>query len=329
MEGNAVRDDDEIIARFSGAKRAKPEALVLRKPIAMTVTELLAANVADIKSPCAPFVTEGLTTLAAAPKTGKTTLARQGLEANGLGGAFLGGEFDGPARGTFISLEEGERLFRKKVEMMGMDPRAAPMVDLFFEWPQGALGCAALVEHLEGSPDTRLVVIDTLSRFRATADKSTTQFQADYDAVTGLSSVAKQFPGVAIWLVHHTRKARSADAMDDISGTYGLTAATDAYLVLRKEGKGATLHAGGRLWELEDNEFQLSRKDQRWHMDGVSDGLTSGERFVLRALTESGGMTPNQLGKVLDCSRQNAYERLKPLVAKGKAHNEDGFYVAT
>jgi DNA-binding MarR family transcriptional regulator len=114
--------------------------------------------------------------------------------------------------------------------------------------------------------------------------------------------------------------------MDDISGTYGLTAAADSFLVLRKQGSGGTLHAGGRLWDRDDSDFELSRKDQRWHLIGVSDGLSSGERFTLKVISESGGMTPTQLAKVLDCTRQNAYQRLDALLAKGKVEKREGVY---
>ena len=138
--------------------------------------------------------------------------------------------------------------------------------------------------------------------------------------------MAKQFPGVCIVVIHHTRKIRSADAMDDISGTFGLTAAADAYLVLRKEGRGGTLHGGGRLWDQDDSDFELSRAEQRWHLQDVSDDLSSGERFTLKVITEAGGMTPTQLAKVLSTTRQNAYQRLDALLAKGKVEKANGLY---
>jgi DNA-binding CsgD family transcriptional regulator len=294
----------------------------------MSAAELLAADFPEVRRVLGDHVQEGVTIVGGAPKSGKTTLMRQGAEAVAIGGPFLDVEAEEGDVG-FMSLEEGPRLFRKKLQGMRMDPRAAAAIDLHFEWPQGAAGCTRLGEYLEGRPRTRLVVIDSLSRFRESATaKNVTQFQADYDAICGLSAVAKKYPGLAIAVIHHTRKVRSVDAMDDISGTYGLTAAADAFLVLRKEGRGGTLHAGGRLWDRDDSDFNLTRAGQRWQLLGVSDGLTDKERSVLRMVKDSGGMGPTDLAKVLNVSRQTCYAFLDSLLAKGKVEKRDGFYLS-
>jgi hypothetical protein len=294
----------------------------------MTANELLHANMPELRPLYAPWLYEGTCLLASAPKTGKTTLARQLSEAGGIAGAFLNSKIEEPFRTCFFSLEEGARLFLRKLKLMKIDSKAADLIDVFFEWPPGFVGCELLAEHLKTKPGTRLVVIDSLSRFRPPTDKGATQFQADYDIVMALSAIAKQFPGLVILIIHHTRKMRGVDAMDDISGTYGLTAAADAFLVMRKQGKGATLHAGGRMWDQDDSDFELTRDGQRWFLQGVSDGLTSGERFTLKIITEAGGMGPTELSKALDCTRQNAYQRLDALLTKGNVEKRNGNYIS-
>lgn len=303
--------------------------LARKKVAGMTAADLLAADFPPVRKVCGDFIQEGVTILASSPKSGKTTLMRQAGEAVGIGCRFLEQTCE---RGDvlFLSLEEGARLFRRKLQAMNMDSAAAKAIDLHFDWPRGLDGCARLSEYLrEQEGRIRLVVLDSLTRFRPqVADRNITQFQADYDVVAALSSIAKAFPGLAIVVIHHTRKIRSVDPIDDISGTLGLAAAADAYLVMRKEGRGATLHAGGRLWDRDDSDFNLSRDGFRWHLTGISDGLTDKERAVLAMVRDRGGMGPTDLAGALNVSRQTAFGYLDNLCAKAKVQKDRGFYIA-
>jgi RecA-family ATPase len=312
---------------FEQLAKTKPKANGSAPPSQKSITaaELLAAELSEVRPLCAPWIYEGVTMLAAPPKSGKTTLARQIAEAVGIGGDVFGSPCE-TGRTTFLSLEEGPRLFKRKLEIMKMHPDAAESLDLFWTWRQGLAGCEDLITHIKERPETRFVVVDVFAKFRQPPDKATTPYQADYDAMTGLSNVAKQFPGLAILVNHHLRKMRSLDPMDDISGTYGLTGAIDAFLVLRRQGSGGCLHAGGRLWDRDENDYELGRKDQRWVLQGVSDGLTDGEKFALNMVTKAGGMGPSELAKALDCSRQTAFERLNSLLGKGKLDKRIGVY---
>lgn len=295
------------------------------KPAAITAGELLQAPLPELRALCAPWIYEGVTLLAAPPKSGKTTLSRQLAEAVAIGGDVFGSACE-PGRIAFLSLEEGPRLFKRKLEAMKIHQDAVDHIDLFWQWRQGLEGCEDLCEHMRERPETRLVVIDVFAKFRQVPDKATNAYQADYDAMMGLSNVAKQFPGLAILVNHHLRKMRSLDPMDDISGTYGLTGAVDAFLILRRQGSGGTLHAAGRLWDRDENDYELDRKEQRWIMKGISDGLTDNERFTLDAVSKSGGLGPTELAKMLDITRASAQERLHTLLGKGKVDRRSGIY---
>ena len=116
--------------------------------------------------------------------------------------------------------------------------------------------------------DTRLIIIDTLQKIReASGDKYS--YASDYEMIGQLKHFADQ-TGIALLLVHHTRKQQADDKFDMISGT------ADGAFVLQKEkrtGNTAVLEVSGRdqpeqrlilkkdmerlVWELEKSETDL------------------------------------------------------------------------
>ena len=98
-----------------------------------------------------------------------------------------------------------------------------------------------LLEQLENFlfeyPETVLVIIDTLQRIRGrTPDNGS--YAADYDTIAKLKAFSDQ-RGIALLLVHHTRKEGAEDVFDTISGTNGILGAADGALVLHKDSARA------------------------------------------------------------------------------------------
>ena len=124
------------------------------------------------------------------------------------------------------------------------------------------------------------------------------------------------------------RKAKSEDPIEDISGTFGLSAACDSYWVMRHHEDGAVLHVGGRLWDRDAHEFKLQRGQQRWELIGEFDALTDIQRATLDMLKRSGRQGPTDAAKAWSISRQSAMERLGGLVKTGHAYSKAGVYYA-
>ena len=100
-----------------------------------------------------------------------------------------------------------------------------------------------LTEH----PAAVLVVIDTLQRIR-TVGNDANPYASDYRDIGVLKQLADKHR-IAILLVHHLRKMNDDDPMNMISGTTGLSGATDSNFVLRKSKRRentATLYCTGR-----------------------------------------------------------------------------------
>ena len=121
--------------------------------------------------------------------------------------------------------------------------------------------------------DTKLIIIDTLQKVREVS--SDYSYSNDYEIISSLKKFADNNK-ICLILVHHTRKQKSDDSFDMISGTNGLLGAADGAFVLQKEKRtanAATLEISGRdqqdqklylnrnpdnlIWELERTETEL------------------------------------------------------------------------
>ena len=255
-------------------------------------------------------------------------MLRQKLAAVGAGGEIFGTPCT-QATAIFLSLEEGDRLTRKKFEMAGFPDAALANVLIWFQWKRGKDGVLDLLRALDEYPAVRYVGIDSLSRFREVPDGRTPAFTCDYEAVTALHNVTKSRQGLSIDVVHHTRKLKSEDPLDDIWGTYGLSAACDSYWVMRHHEDGAVLHVGGRLWDRDTTQYQLRRANQRWELEGAFTGASLVQTQTLDTLRNApNGMTPSEIGEAFNITRPSAYERLVQLVNRGLAYANNGKYFA-
>ena len=91
------------------------------------------------------------------------------------------------------------------------------------------------------------MVVDTLQRIR-TVSNDVSPYANDYRDIGVLKGLADRHR-IAVLLVHHLRKLGDDDPMNMISGTTGLSGATDSNFVLRKNKRRentATLYCTGR-----------------------------------------------------------------------------------
>jgi RecA-family ATPase len=302
------------------AKPKKPNGELPQQeiPKGESVFSLIERDIPDPVRLCDPWATEGLCIIAGRPKLGKTTLMRQKLAAAAAGGKFLDSEFTKPVLCAFLSLEEGQLLSRLKFKQANFTDDAISGIQIFFSWERGREGTDMLDRYLTENPDVQYVVIDSLSRFRQIPDARTPAFTSDYEAVNMLHECAKLHAGVCIDIVHHTRKAKGDDPLDDISGTYGLTAAVDTCVVLRHHSEGASMFITGRLWARSDDTYLLKRDSGQWEMIGVSMGLSEEQIQTIDIIKASaGGLSGTALGEKLNITTQSAWQRIEILIEKG------------
>ena len=218
------------------------------------------------------LLSQGLHILAGSPKVGKSWLALWLAVTVAKGEAIWG---MGVKQGTTLYLCLEDSTLRIQNRLFEITEDAPDSVH--FSTNSDTLGkgleeqlCAFLAEH----PDTVLVIIDTLQMIRGAGYDNT--YANDYRDLSVLKHIADAH-GIAILLVHHLRKMNDDDPMNMISGTTGLSGATDSNFVLRKSQRRentATLYCTGR--DIEYRELTLERNAENvWEL--VSDSRTQPE----------------------------------------------------
>ena len=210
------------------------------------------------------LLSQGLHILAGSPKVGKSWLALW-LAVTVAKGETVWGM--GVKQGTtlYLCLEDSTLRIQNRLFEITEDAPA----NVHFSTNSDTLGkgleeqlCAFLVEH----PDTVLVIIDTLQMIRGAGYDNT--YANDYRDLSVLKHIADTH-GIAILLIHHLRKMNDDDPMNMISGTTGLSGATDSNFVLRKSRRRentATLYCTGRDIPYRELALEFDGEDHVWKL---------------------------------------------------------------
>src|SRR5205807_637411 len=110
----------------------------------------------------------------------------------------------------YLALEDNQRRLKTRLQAI-LDEAAAPgRLHVATEWPRADQGGVELLARwLSGHAEARLLIIDTLAKFRPLL-KDSGGYSADYAAIEPLQQLAAQHR-VAVVLVHHHRKLHAED----------------------------------------------------------------------------------------------------------------------
>ena len=168
----------------------------------------------------------------------------------------------------YLALEDNHRRLQERMyRMFGTDSTE----NLYFSVSSKQLG-NGLTDQLSGfireHPDTTLVIIDTLQKIRE-VDSDSYSYAKDYEIINQLKQFSDSW-GICLLLVHHTRKQKSSDNFDMISGTNGLLGCADGAFMLYKENRTsnkATLEISGR--DQQDQKIHLIRDEEKlcWNFE--------------------------------------------------------------
>ena len=264
---NSITNEDADFNSFEEIQRKMMRMLDPRYLHTVSMTELY-----DTVYRSRPPLIDGLLypgtyLFVGAPKLGKSFLMAQ-LAYHISTGTPL---WNYPVRkGTvlYLALEDDySRLQKRLYQMFGTESTE----NLYFSVSASQLG-SGLDEQLQNfvqeHPDTELIIIDTLQKVREVGGDSYS-YANDYDIIARLKQFADN-SGVCLMLVHHTRKQKSDDPYDMISGTNGLLGAADGAFLLQKEKRtanAATLDVSGR--DQQDQRLYLNRNPEKliWELE--------------------------------------------------------------
>ena len=230
---------------------------------------------------------QGLHLLAGAPKIGKSWLALW-LCLRVAQGEPLWNFATKPCEVLNLCLEDSfQRIQNRLLDLTEDAPSTLHFAVMSQQLHDGLV--EQMEQFLREHPATGLVVIDTLQRIRA-AGNEPNPYASDYRDIGVLKALADQHR-IAVLLIHHLRKMNDDDPMNMISGTTGLSGATDSNFVLRRSKRRenmATLYCTGRDISYRELSLEFDNESHVWNLlsDDYGDVEQSCSRliFLLSAL---------------------------------------------
>lgn len=226
------------------------------------MAQLQAKSFKELKWVIPDVLPTGNFMLAARPKMRKTFLALQLSLAVTGGRKFLQWPcIQGDV--LFLGLEDNERRLRERIKLLQTFDLTPPDLSGFRYWtggvdispttgkafisnpeeaarayaafPRGEAGVDALKRFHDLYPNTKLFVIDTYAHFREQSNNRDV-YQRDVDQMTPITKFAAERE-VCVIVVHHEKKGLanfdSADFMEDVSGTSGITGTVDGVISIK------------------------------------------------------------------------------------------------
>lgn len=296
------------------------QGLALSKGI--SAAALMHKTFAPIRWIVPGYLVEGMTLLAGAPKQGKSWLVLGWLIAVANGDYAMGSILCEQGDALGLMLEDNQRRLQRRLRQMQLHD-IPERLTLLTEWPTLDDGCIEEIEHwIESSSNPRLIVIDVFARVKGQKRPKEADYDADYRQGAKLQALASKH-GVALVVVHHTRKMEADDPFDEVSGTRGLTASADSVLVLKRErgSQKPVLYGRGRDLEELETALQFDKVTGTWSVLG--DAWQVADTIERREIQEVLGrsvdpMTPSEIGERLNKSRQNIQKMLAKMLDDGK-----------
>ncbi len=310
---------DELRALLESA--APTEAHVDDHLRGMNAADLLALDIPPMRQAIAGLVPEGLGVIGAPPKAGKSLLAYQLAVELVCAGDLFGIEAERrPVR--YYALEDGRRRSQGRIRAL-LKGRGAGLADLDLQWTAPNLGGGLEAEigaWLDGHP-LGVVIVDVLSKVRASGKAGLNAYDEDYAAITGLHGAARRHPGSTVLLVTHDRKAGSDDWMTRITGTRGVTGAADfvIFIARRRTEMVGTIYVTGR--DIEDRAYDVEFTGSGWRLAGIEQviGTKSPTRqTIFNWVKEHGPAWQRDIAEGTDLAIGTVHARVHDMAADGE-----------
>ena len=220
------------------------------------------------------FIPSGLTILAGGPKVGKSLLALHLCLSVAIGGCALGKIDVEQGDALYLALEDTERRIQERIKGSNLDEHCnLSRLDIVTAIPRQDEGGLDYIKlWLSEHPNAKLVIVDTLQKFRKQSKGKLNVYAEDYEALSELKKVADEF-NVAFVVIHHLKKMSAKEEMtgdwiNQLSGSAGITGCADTILSLRRDrcSTHGTLRITGR--DVEEKEYSMKLDGFGWFLEG-------------------------------------------------------------
>ena len=275
---------------------------------------------------------EGCYLLSARPKVGKSWLSLQISLAVALGESTLGKKVV-KGKAIYLALEDNQRRLQDRLQQLRPNGYNTNDLLLYTQWPQFDQGGIEELVELIKREEPKLVVIDTLAKVRA-ASRNNHVYENDYKTLAPLTALASTYR-MCILIVTHNRKGKSEnDALEQVSGSLGLTGAVDGALVIDgiRTDKQYKMSLIGRDIP-NDDELAIERKlNGEWQILGnATQVFVSEERKAVLDLLhfKPEGLKPKEIAELLDKKPSAVRKLLTTMVSNGQLISNNGNYKHT
>ncbi len=261
---------DDFIVHYKGKAKKEFEKLVRTPrlvPDGYTFDELTKLKLPEPKWVVPGLLPQGLCILAGKPKVGKSWLALDLSVSIATGTQTLGKFETNKSDLLHLSLEDTPQQFKKRLQSVLAGGIKPPKNALFFDtWPNAENhGLIALKRKLDENENISFVVIDTLAKIRQANKKGGNLYQEDYNAIGALKAIADDY-GICLLVIHHLRKSKGDDPMDEISGSTGISGAADTLMVIKRKlgTNDGVLYVSGRNVEEQEIAMVFNKRNKKW-----------------------------------------------------------------
>jgi RecA-family ATPase len=267
-----------------------------------SISDIMKMKFDPIKWLVPDVLTEGVSLLAAPPKSGKSFMGLDLAASISMGGVTLGKKVEQRCT-LYVALEDSLRRIQSRVsKQFCFENKFPDLCQIVTQWPTGADGLMYLHNFALQNPEMKLAIIDTLGRFSSMRDSN------DYIETTKMLATLKEIAeegGFSILLIHHTKKLDTTDDfVNRVLGSTGIIGGVDNIILLnRKRGEHCgILSVAGR--DIEEKEYGVNFDPVtcRWDIVGDAAEVTeSKERheIVENLRTAGSSMTAREIAGIL------------------------------
>ena len=287
-----------------------------------TFEELGNMEIDPIKWVIPDFLPQGLTILAGDPKMGKSWIAQEISYAVATGGLALGRFPTIQGSVLHLALEDPPGRFKERMESIrgihGIFPKDGNYTNRWQTMKEHGLD--HLKQWLTQTHNPKLIIIDTLEKFRGSESQTGNVYASDYKDMAKIQKLTIEY-GVAIICIHHLNKSLHTDPMSRLSGSHGISGAADLVWLFDRKSRdvlNATLRAMGR--DIPDARYSLSCDTDNkaiWkclgHIVDEDQNTTQSKILELLRNNETCSYTSSEIADKIGRSRQNTFKELVQL----------------